>query len=194
MAVSKRLRFEILRRDNHACRYCGAGAPDVKLTVDHVVPTALGGSDEPGNLVACCMPCNSGKSSSAPDAPIVDDVAADALRWGAALAYAAKVQLGNLEHDKRNIAWFDKVWTHWKTLNGKGEVLPRPVAWDQSVLHFIALGLPFEVIHESVQVAMRNNRISPDVTWRYFCGVCWRRITELQEIASAALAAQEGHA
>ncbi|MEU5976310.1 hypothetical protein [Streptomyces sp. NPDC047315] len=24
MAVSKRLRYEILRRDNHACRYCGA--------------------------------------------------------------------------------------------------------------------------------------------------------------------------
>ena len=32
MAVSKRLRFEILRRDNHACRYCGQMAPDVKLT------------------------------------------------------------------------------------------------------------------------------------------------------------------
>lgn len=23
MAISKRLRYEILRRDNHACRYCG---------------------------------------------------------------------------------------------------------------------------------------------------------------------------
>ena len=28
MAVSKRLRYEILRRDNHTCRYCGASAPD----------------------------------------------------------------------------------------------------------------------------------------------------------------------
>lgn len=33
MAVSKRLRYEILRRDDHACRYCGDRAPDVKLTV-----------------------------------------------------------------------------------------------------------------------------------------------------------------
>lgn len=28
MAVSKRTRYEVLRRDNHACRYCGARAPE----------------------------------------------------------------------------------------------------------------------------------------------------------------------
>jgi hypothetical protein len=63
MAVSKRLRYEILRRDNHTCRYCGASAPDVPLRVDHVTPVALGGSDKPDNLVASCEACNSGKSS-----------------------------------------------------------------------------------------------------------------------------------
>ena len=45
MALSKRLRYEILRRDNHTCRYCGASAPDVTLTVDHVVPCLLYTSD-----------------------------------------------------------------------------------------------------------------------------------------------------
>lgn len=35
MPVSKRLRYEVLRRDSHTCRYCGGAAPDVKLTVDH---------------------------------------------------------------------------------------------------------------------------------------------------------------
>lgn len=64
MAVSKRLRYEILRRDNHTCRYCGASAPDVPLRVDHVTPVALGGSDKPENLVTSCEPCNSGKSST----------------------------------------------------------------------------------------------------------------------------------
>lgn len=63
MTVSKRLRFEILRRDNHACRYCGGVAPDATITVDHVVPVALGGSDDPSNLVAACKDCNAGKSS-----------------------------------------------------------------------------------------------------------------------------------
>ncbi|ANN16215.1 hypothetical protein SD37_11565 [Amycolatopsis orientalis] len=193
MAVTKRLRYEILRRDNHACRYCGATAPDVELTVDHVVPTALGGSDAPTNLVAACKACNAGKSASSPDAPVVADIAADALRWGAALAYAAKVQLGELLADQRITDWFDEKWTDWRTGGGQGDVLPRPADWEQSVLRFIAAGLTFDVVEQSLKVAMQNSRIAPDATWRYFCGVCWRRVTELQEIAHAAIAAQDGH-
>ena len=92
MAVSKRLRYEVLRRDNHTCRYCGASAPDVKLTVDHVTPVALGGSDDPTNLVTACAACNSGKTSSSPDAPLVEDVANDAIRWSRAMEKAAELQ------------------------------------------------------------------------------------------------------
>lgn len=51
MPVSKRLRYEILKRDNHACRYCGAAATDAKLTVDHVTPVSRVGS---GLLEHCC--------------------------------------------------------------------------------------------------------------------------------------------
>ena len=29
MSVSKRLRYEILRRDNHACRYCEVAAKSI---------------------------------------------------------------------------------------------------------------------------------------------------------------------
>lgn len=58
MTVSKRIRFEVLRRDNYTCRYCGGSAPDVKLTVDHVMPVALG---DPTNLVTACKDCNAGK-------------------------------------------------------------------------------------------------------------------------------------
>lgn len=92
MAVSRRLRYEVLRRDNHTCRYCGASAPDVKLTVDHVVPVALGGSDEPDNLATACQPCNAGKTSSSPDAPLVADVEQDALRWAKAMEQATHAQ------------------------------------------------------------------------------------------------------
>lgn len=52
MAVTKRTRFEVLRRDNYTCRYCRS--TDGALTVDHVTPRSLGGSDDPSNLVACC--------------------------------------------------------------------------------------------------------------------------------------------
>lgn len=92
MAVSKRLRFEIFRRDNHTCRYCGASAPDVTLEPDHVVPVTLGGTDEPSNLVTACQDCNSGKTSTSPDSPLVEDVEQDALRWSKAMEKAADVQ------------------------------------------------------------------------------------------------------
>lgn len=79
MSVSKRLRFEIFRRDNHACRYCGATASDTPLTIDHVMPTALGGTNDPSNLVTACQDCNAGKTSSIPATLYVADVAEDAL-------------------------------------------------------------------------------------------------------------------
>ena len=89
MSVSKRTRYEVLRRDNNTCRYCGGTAPDVTLTIDHVTPVSLGGSDDPSNLVAACKDCNAGKSSSNPDAALVASVSDDALRWAAALKAAA---------------------------------------------------------------------------------------------------------
>jgi hypothetical protein len=89
MAVSKRLRYEILRRDNHACRYCGAAAPDVKLNVDHVIPTSLGGSDKPENLVTACADCNGGKTSSMPNAMPVADVDQDTLLRAADIKQAS---------------------------------------------------------------------------------------------------------
>jgi 5-methylcytosine-specific restriction endonuclease McrA len=51
MAISKRVRYEVLRRDGHRCRYCGAAAPEVALTVEHVVPQALGGRNDPHRLL-----------------------------------------------------------------------------------------------------------------------------------------------
>lgn len=106
MAISRRLRCEVLRRDGYTCRYRGAKAPDVALTVDHVIPEALGGTDEPSNLVTACQPCNAGKASASPDSELVEDVAADALRWQRAIQEAARLRV--LEEDARRIIESDE--------------------------------------------------------------------------------------
>jgi hypothetical protein len=49
----------VLDRDGYRCRYCGQPA----TTVDHIIPKARGGSDDPSNLVACCRSCNSAKGA-----------------------------------------------------------------------------------------------------------------------------------
>jgi hypothetical protein len=192
MTVSKRLRYEVLRRDNHACRYCGAAAPEARLTVDHVIPVALGGTDEASNLVAACADCNSGKSSSSPGQPLVDDVAADALRWGAAMARAAAHLMSEYRqrtdlHDRFLAAW--NGWTFGPEL--KRQTLPLPAGWRSSVDGLLAAGLPEELLHEAVDIAMGAQHVRADNTFRYMCGVAWRKVQALQEIAADIVTADD---
>jgi hypothetical protein len=187
MSVSKRLRYEVLRRDNHACRYCGGTAPDVKLTVDHVTPTALGGSDAPDNLVTACGDCNNGKSATPPGAPLVMDVAADAMRWAQAMQEAHEVRRVARErsHQTRDqlTEWFTAVWHD----EFKSDVdLPQDPY--PSLMQFVDAGLAAADFVEAVQVSGRNYRKD---YWKYFCGVCWGLVRESQDVARAILARED---
>lgn len=44
-AISKKLRFDVFKRDSFKCQYCGRSAPDVILNVDHVVAVANDGDN-----------------------------------------------------------------------------------------------------------------------------------------------------
>ena len=63
-SLSKKIRFEVFKRDKFTCQYCGKSAPDVILEVDHIKPVSKGGSDDLLNLVTSCMDCNRGKSNT----------------------------------------------------------------------------------------------------------------------------------
>lgn len=73
VAISKKLRFEVFKRDLFTCKYCGSKAPDVVLEVDHVVPVASGGKNNTLNLVTSCFDCNRGKGKrQLSDTSIID--------------------------------------------------------------------------------------------------------------------------
>lgn len=61
-SLSKKIRFEVFKRDSFTCQYCGNKAPDVLLEVDHIKPVAQGGTNDMLNLIASCFDCNRGKS------------------------------------------------------------------------------------------------------------------------------------
>ena len=61
--LSKRIRFEVFKRDNFTCQYCGAKAPEATLEVDHIKPVKKGGTNEIMNLITSCFDCNRGKST-----------------------------------------------------------------------------------------------------------------------------------
>lgn len=178
MAVSKRTRYEVLRRDNHTCRYCHA--TDSPLTVDHVTPTALGGTDDPSNLVAACKDCNAGKSSSSPDATLVADARQAELKWAAAMRAAAETLSVHRDREQEfvgewAIAWSEHTWGS------------APKDAEASVARLYTCGLPLEVMLDAVRITGAaygiHNRFS------YFMGICWKRVSEMQETARQLLEA-----
>lgn len=180
MAVSKSLRFQVLRRDNHTCRYCGRSAPEVRITVDHVVPEALGGPDTPENLVAACSDCNSGKSATPPDAAQVAEVRDDALKWSAAVRAVAQDMIADVVRLDRARSEFEQEWYRWNTRLGPA---PLPGNWRETVDNFAAVGLPMPVLLECITIAMGRSKVEPDAKFRYMCGVAWKRVSEMQQAA-----------
>lgn len=182
MAVSKRTRFEVLRRDNHTCRYCGGSAPDVRLTVDHVIPVTLGGSDDPTNLVVACRDCNAGKSSIAPDAEFVAQVSDDAARWAAAMEAVAAASAVKREVERATLAHFqDEVWGAWTY--GGGKKFPMPDDWEDGILRQLASGLTMDDLAYAVETTMKKTWVSDE--FRYFMGVCKTMVAERHAAAQA---------
>jgi hypothetical protein len=185
MTVSKRARYEVLRRDNHTCRYCGGKAPDVALTVDHVTPVALGGTDGPGNLVAACRDCNAGKAASHPDAATIADVSDDAVRCAAAIRVAADAMVNDhrdrwYRHERFLAVWEDTPCSAWTAPT-------LPENWRTSVDAWTAAGLPEAVMHEAVRSAFARTHVGPHSKFRYAAGICWSKVTVLQAAAKALL-------
>ena len=56
------MRNEIYSRDRHRCQFCLRSPDLAELTIDHLVPLALGGLDEITNYVTCCRSCNRAKA------------------------------------------------------------------------------------------------------------------------------------
>lgn len=183
MAVTKRTRYEVLRRDNYTCRYCGASAPDVVLQVDHVIHQALGGADDPSNLVAACRDCNAGKSSATPDQELVAQVNAQAVAMSKALR-------DNLAERGREVAenqsWCDNVAEWW---NGRCDELDLRYAWMEddwrpTMVKWRAMGVPANIITNAIDTALANERVPQGRRYRYMCGIVWTTIREATDDAA----------
>jgi len=173
MPISKRTRFEILRRDAHACRYCGACAPDAALTVDHVTPVALGGTDDPSNLVAACRDCNAGKASTAPDAQLVADVREDAIRHAALIreAYAVLVERMGKRDDYID-TWAESYCDH------------LPADWRNTIGRWFEMAVPLELIIDAAEKACsKTQRFRGTDRFAYMCGIVWNQVRTVDKAA-----------
>jgi hypothetical protein len=177
MAVTKRTRFEILRRDNHTCQYCGQSAPDVVLHIDHVIPVALGGSDDPNNLVTACKDCNAGKTSIQPDSPLVAKISDLSAAYALTMIDKLTKIRARLESQNEYVEEFDEVWNSWGTGEGDGrQTVPLPLEYKTGLRRWYLMGVPLELLKEAIDISMRTNKVELSDKFRYAAGVVWRTL------------------
>lgn len=61
------VRKMIYEKAHGRCELCGARITYNSMTLDHVIPLAMGGADEVENLSCACLPCNQFKGSILPE-------------------------------------------------------------------------------------------------------------------------------
>lgn len=169
-AISKRLRFEVLKRDRFSCLYCSARPPKVALEIDHILPVSKGGKNTIDNLVTACFDCNRGKSNilldSIPDS-LVQKMENRRIANEQHKQFLKIIKQENKQIEQE-IDMVDKVYgiyVEGYVLNDKSRL---------SVKKFIKI-LGVEEVIESMEKAGISCRNDYWV-FKYFCGICWNKI------------------
>lgn len=182
MAVSKRVRFEVFKRDGFRCLYCGRTPPQVVLEADHILPVAGGGPDAMDNLATSCFDCNRGKSdvplesASPPLAEVMDEAIEKREQMEAYnrfLIDQKAAEDSRVEEVGRN--WYDRL----KKPRQRKRYVFGPDR-GRSVRDFLRR-LPHAEVMDAVDIA--HSRVAANMDddtkcWKYFCGVCWKKIKD----------------
>lgn len=173
IAISKRVRFEVFKRDTFTCQYCGETPPSVILHVDHIHPVAMGGTHDIDNLVTSCSTCNLGKS----DVPL--SIVPKTLAERAAEVIEREEQIRGYNEVLRARAerLEDECWQVARLLEKDPKLNSYSRANLLSIKRFIER-LPLQVVLDAAEVTNANWPWPGDRHFRYFCGVCWNRIRE----------------
>lgn len=174
-AISKKVRFEIFKRDGFKCQYCGAHPPGVLLHVDHIRPVADGGGNEDDNLVTSCEPCNLGKGArllSMVPATLAEKSAQVAEREAQLLGYQEI-----LEAKRDRIE--DEMWRVAEVIDPGSSTSGMKRDWIASIKRFNERLGVHEVL-EAADIARAHYSYGGKKTFLYFCGICWNKIRTLE--------------
>lgn len=152
-SVSTRLRFDVFKRDDFACQYCGRKTPAVVLECDHIVPIAEGGGDEIENLTTSCFDCNRGKGARSlttkrTNADLKERRLLIADQEAQLRAYNRAVR----ERIDRENAAYDEAWDYWFELRD-AKTLPRNETPFANVLRSYLRKLPLEQVKRAMLIA-----------------------------------------
>lgn len=168
--VSTRTRFEVFKRDQFTCQYCGGKPPAVILHVDHITPVTKSGTNNLDNLVTSCKDCNLGKS----DVPLSDvrptPSAATILELREAREQLEAYQAYLMEARQAREIAADFIVRELERRLGISERTSSRV----SILAILK-ELPYPEALDAIDITEnRDKRGYPG--WKYFCGVCWTKV------------------
>lgn len=176
-ALSKRVRFEVFKRDRFQCQYCGQMPPAVVLHVDHIVPVAEGGGNEEPNLLTACEACNLGKGA-VPLERIPDSAAAQAKRLTERREQLAAFNAILMEEREEERELLDHLSGYWLEMEGRpGRVFVAGNDWWVGLKTFTK-HLPQVEIMDFMERAHPHEEWEEERRWRYFCKCCWNTIRE----------------
>ncbi len=170
MALSKKTRFEIFKRDSFTCQYCGATPPTVVLEVDHIVARARGGADDTDNLVTSCYNCNRGKAAGSLETvpKSLKDKAVEVAEREAQLEAYQKILSGRRQRLE------DDTWQVANILIERFAEEGISRGYFLSIKRFID-NLGLDQVIEAMEIAV-SRKYSTGQAFRYFCGICWNII------------------
>lgn len=177
-SIGKRVRFEVFKRDSFACQYCGQTPPAVVLEIDHIVAVADGGPDDMQNLITACFDCNRGKAA----VPLSRRELAEGIetrrqliqeRVDQAEAYEQLLR----EKREQEEAEIDQVIAVYEELVDGYTLLDKT---RPSIRRFLRM-LPLLEVIEAMEIAAtrwayKENDSGRSTVFKYFCGICWRKI------------------
>ena len=171
MPLSKKIRFEVFKRDGFCCQYCGNNPPLVVLEVDHIQPKSKGGSDDIDNLVTSCFDCNRGKSNIELNIlPQKTEEKALLIKEKEEQYAAYKKLLSSIKRRiNKEIKIVDTVYTKYFS----GWCLSDGFKINSLKKFIVSLGLSF--VEEAMNKACYKIG-DKDRAIKYFCGICWNKM------------------
>lgn len=166
--ISKKLRFEVFKRDNFTCQYCGKTPPTVVLEIDHIQPLSKGGSDHEDNLLTACFDCNRGKSAGLlSDIPKTLQAKADIIQEKEDQLKAYNKLLKKVRsRENRDIDEIEHAFTLFYPNRCLTEVFRESIR--RNFLPYIHKN---DLVGYMLKACDKAN--NDTAATKYFCGICW---------------------
>lgn len=173
-SISKKLRFDVFKRDGFCCAYCGKKPPQTTLEVDHIDPVANGVGNAIDNLVTSCFECNRGKGkgllSSVPES----------LKEKAKRIKECELQLSEYRKiiDAQESRIASDAWHVVHELFNSDRNSIR-TDWFKSIRQFNdILGRDEVVLSAQLAYYKVGRKVTEENYFKYFCGICWNKVKE----------------